>query len=274
MKYSGISGESFEVVNITSENCYVLKESKKSELTLLWFTENANELIIDTQPMTFDKNTLITLTEFHQVRPVKITGLKMLRFNRPFYCIIDHDSEVGCRGVLFFGSSILPRLQPSEKEIELLEAVWKMLLLEMESKDELQLEMLQMMLKRILILCIRIYKQQHNISELDQSKVDIIRAFNYLVETHFREKHTVAEYAELLFKSPKTLANLFSKMGSKSPLQYIQERILLEARRALTYTDKPIAEIGEELGFNDIQSFSRFFKKQQGLSPSDFRAEK
>ena len=100
---------------------------------------------------------------------------------------------------------------------------------------------------------------------------DIVRQFNYLVEKHFKEKHTVSEYADLLNKSPKTLSNLFGKFHDKSPLKLIQDRIMLEARRLLRYTEKPVSEIGYDLGFNDIQSFSRFFKKNEGNSPSDFR---
>ena len=100
---------------------------------------------------------------------------------------------------------------------------------------------------------------------------DIVREFNYLVEKHFKEKHSVAEYASLLNKSPKTLSNLFGKMHDRSPLKVIQDRLMLEARRLLRYTEKPISEIGYEIGFNDIQSFSRFFKKNEGRSPSEFR---
>ena len=141
----------------------------------------------------------------------------------------------------------------------------------MESKDSLQFEMLQMMLKRILILCTRVYRNQINFQVLENGNVDIIRDFNFLVEKHFRDKHNVAEYADLLNKAPKTLSNLFKKIGEKTPLQFIQDRLMLESRRLLRYTDKDISQIGYELGFNDVQSFSRFFKKQEGASPLEFR---
>ena len=74
-----------------------------------------------------------------------------------------------------------------------------------------------------------------------------------------------------LNKSPKTIANLFKKVNDKTPLQFIQERRMLEARRILRHTDKPISEIGYDIGFNDVQAFSRFFKKQEGISPSEYR---
>jgi AraC-like DNA-binding protein len=75
----------------------------------------------------------------------------------------------------------------------------------------------------------------------------------------------------MLNKSPKTLSNLFKKYNEKSPLQVIQNRTILEARRLLRYSDKSIKEIAYEIGYEDIQSFSRFFKKVEGISPSDFK---
>jgi len=271
MKYTGSTNEYFEVVNITKENCYLLKEGSNEQLSLLWFNTNDNRLIVDAVEHTFNKNQIVCITEFHNIKPVQIQGLQLLRFNRPFYCITNHDSEVGCKGILFFGSSNLPIINLAEKDADILATVWKMLCIEMESRDNLQLEMLQMMLKRILILCTRVYKTQENFDQLKQSNDTIIRAFNFLVEQHFREKHTVSEYAELLNKSPKTLANLFKKISAKTPLELIKNRRMLEARRLLSYTNEPISEIGYQIGFNDIQSFSRFFKKNEGSSPSEFR---
>ena len=145
--------------------------------------------------------------------------------------------------------------------------------IEMQSFDNLQIDMLQMMLKRYLILCTRLYKTQKQPS-VQKYDSDIVRNFNYLVEQHFKTKHTVAEYAELLNRSPKTLSNIFSKIGTKSPLQYIQERKMMEARRLLIYSDMQVQEIAYDLGYDDIQTFSRFFKKQEGVSPTKFKETK
>ncbi len=271
MKFEGKNQEYFELIDITPQNCRLLKASRKNELSLIWFASDGNRLIIDSIEHTFNTNDILCLTEFHQIETVTIKELKLLRFNKPFYCILDHDSEVGCKGILYFGSSTTPIIQPAIEELEILETTWKMLVFEMKSADNLQLEMLQMMLKRILILCTRIYKRQQNYTKIDPGNNDLVRSFNYLVETNFKEKHTVADYAALLHKSPKTLSNLFKKMGNTTPLKFIQARIMLEAHRLLKYTDKSISDIGYEIGFNDVQTFSRFFKKNQGVSPVDFR---
>lgn len=271
MKYLGQTNEYFEVIEITKTNYHVLKEKQEGVLSLIWFDDDQTQMTIDAINFNFSRNQIICLTEFHQIEIKQVGQLKLLRFNRPFYCILDHDSEVGCKGILFYGSSNLPLLKPNTEDIEILETVWKMLLIEMASQDNLQLEMLQMMLKRILILCTRFYKNQMDFEEIEVKQVDLIRDFNFLVEQHFRNKHSVDEYALLLSKSPKTLANLFKKAGNKTPSQFIQGRIMLEARRLLRYTDKSVSEIAYEIGYEDIQSFSRFFKKQENQSPTDFR---
>ena len=95
-----------------------------------------------------------------------------------------------------------------------------------------------------------------------------------MVEKYFREKHQVKDYADLLFRSPKTLSNLFHKYGKKTPLSIIHERIILEAKRLLLYSDKATEEIAFDLGYKDSGHFSKFFKKQEGVSPSLFKKNK
>jgi AraC-like DNA-binding protein len=243
-------------------------------MTVLWFEEDGNELTIDAFNYKFSRNQMIFLTEFHKIEIKHVSRVRFLRFNRSFFCIADNDSEVGCRGILFFGSSAVPSITIPEEETEKLELQWKVFQNEMQMKDELQLEMLQMMLKRLLILCTRIYKRQVSHTGFETERTGLLREFNFLVEMHFKTKHTVAEYADLLHKSPKTVTHFFARTGQKSPLQFIKERRMLEARRLVRYTEKPFKEIAYELGFDNIQGFSRFFKKQQQASPSEFRRAK
>lgn len=271
MKFTGKNSEYIEIVDIDKSNSEILNESKQSELSLIWFKTDNNKIDIDTIDYIFNTNEIVSLTEFHTIRVDDLVGATLIRWNRSFYCVIDHDSEVGCKGILYYGAATVPIIHLDPKHVEVLMTLFKMLYIEMDSRDNLQLEMLQMMLKRLLILCTRIYKEQNAVSKLRTQSIDTIREYNYLVEKHFKTKHSVKEYAALLFKSPKTLSNLFKKYGDTTPQQFIQNRIMLEARRSLTYTNKSVSEIGFELGFSDIQAFSRFFRKQEGHSPQNFR---
>lgn len=271
MKFIGQNKEYIEIVEINKSSANLLNDTKESELSLIWFKADNNKVTIDAVDYVFKTNDIISLTEFHTINAESLQEATFIKWNRSFYCVVDHDSEVGCKGILYYGASTVPIISLDEKHVDILTTLFKMLYIEMESRDNLQLEMLQMMLKRLLILCTRIYKDQNLVSNLRTQSIDTVREYNYLVEQHFKTKHTVKAYADLLFKSPKTLSNLFIKYGDTTPQQFIQNRLMLEARRMLTYTEKPISEIGFELGFSDLQSFSRFFSKQEGHSPQKFR---
>ena len=65
--------------------------------------------------------------------------------------------------------------------------------------------------------------------------------------------------------------NYFKKYNQKTPIKFIHERIIIEAKRQLLFTDKSIKALTFELGFEDIQSFSRFFKNCTNKSPKEFR---
>lgn len=271
MIFNGINNEYLLLSEINSTNCQELHDLVEGSLTLIWIKSEGTTLLIDGENYSFSKNQIVCLTEFHKVIYKCITDIYVVKFNRAFYCILHNDSEVGCKGLLFFGASKLPIISIPTEDLNKFEILWNMFSIEMNSRDEMQIEMLQMMLKRLLILATRLHKEQNQLENVKSKSLDFIREFNLLVEMHFRQKHLVKQYAELLHKSPKTLSHVFAKMFQKSPLQFIHDRISLEAKRLLIYSDKPIKEIAYELGFEDVQTFSRFFKTKEGFSPSEFK---
>ncbi|MEM8906937.1 MAG: hypothetical protein AAGD05_03745, partial [Bacteroidota bacterium] len=178
MQFQGKTNEYLSLVDISSENCHLLKSALESSLSILWNLEAGTELIIDGVSYSLEANEVIFLTEFHKVETLKVKPMRMVRFNRSFYCILDHDSEVSCKGLLFYGASTVPRIALPEAELEKFEIFWKMFNLEMQSRDKLQIEMLQMMLKRFIILCTRLIKEQNHQIQLEHHTIDLIREFN------------------------------------------------------------------------------------------------
>jgi len=145
---------------------------------------------------------------------------------------------------------------------------------EFSTPDNIQGDMLQMLLKRLIIMSTRLAKEQLIVKSLNNAQIDTIRKFNYLVDIHYKTKRKVSDYADMLFKSPKTLSNLFSIYNQKSPQQIILDRLTLEAKRLIHFTEKQNQEIAYDLGFNDPAHFSRFFKKMTNMSPSEYRENK
>lgn len=98
-----------------------------------------------------------------------------------------------------------------------------------------------------------------------------VAQFKDELEKHFLQEHDVSFYAKLCGLSPKAFTMQIKRALDKSPRQIIQERLVLEIKRYLIYSEMPIAQIGYELGFNDPNYFSRFFKIHTKSSPADFR---
>ncbi|MEM1219328.1 MAG: AraC family transcriptional regulator [Bacteroidota bacterium] len=96
--------------------------------------------------------------------------------------------------------------------------------------------------------------------------------FLTLLEGHLREHKGVADYAALLNISSYQLNQITKKHLGKTCSAVINEQLVLEAKRHLLATDYQIKEIAYNLGYTDVSYFTRFFKKQVGQTPLEFRS--
>ena len=245
-------------------------------LMFIWNDGNSEyNLQIDDRTLSLQPGTITCTTYLHKVQMTEaVEGLKLLYFNREFYCVHTNDSEVSCNGLLFFGSNTSPTLQLNDEESDRLRILFSVLAEEFAIKDTNQEEMLRILLKRFIIRCTRLARRQILKSDEKNPEIDLIRHFNVLVEEHFKTKKTVSEIAELMHKSPKTVTNVFSKYSEDSPLQVIHKRVIMEAKRMLFYTDKTSKEIGYELGYSDPAQFSKLFKNHTGKTTTTFKKSK
>ncbi|WP_054558878.1 AraC family transcriptional regulator [Croceitalea dokdonensis] len=245
---------------------------KKGYYKFMWALDNDVRLNVDGYDLILNKGQLIFCTPSDKVTmEIGQTGCISYVFNREFYCIRDHDYEVSCYGLLFYGSSQPRVISLNEKDSNSYIMMNQIMIEEFITKDHVQGEMLRVVLKRMLIKSTRLARNTMPNPELPDFKVDLIRRFNVLVDDNFKEKHQVSEYAKMLNKSPKTLSSLFKKYSDKTALTFINERILLEAKRLLLYSDKTSEEISYELGYKESGHFSKFFKNQVGKTPIEFR---
>lgn len=234
-------------------------QRNKSFYKFIWVRHGSLDIEIDHVVMHLKENEIISLSPLHHVDMLRAEGDYLsLLFNSNFYCIYGHDNEVSCNGFLFHGSSNVMRLKLNPTESRLLEHIIETLREECTVRDNLQEEMLRILLKRFIIVCTRMARLRLEVDQERENGFDIIRQFYVLVDNHFKEKKQVQDYAEMLYRSPKTLSNLFSLYGLNSPLRIIHERVDAEARRLLLYTSKSAKEISEILGFEDLATFSRF----------------
>lgn len=135
-------------------------------------------------------------------------------------------------------------------------------------------EMLRILLKLIILKSTRIWKREHRLAEDgQQADVQFLRKFSKLVEQHYRTLHKVADYADLLFVTPKNLSKKIGLVSKNTPNDIIKERIVLESKRLLAHTQLTVKEIAYSLNYEDDAYFIRFFTKNTGLSPISFRKQ-
>lgn len=262
---------------LTDFSCEPAQEllNKKNFYKILWSKKETISIKIDGYQLGLKENEVIFCTPLNVMEiPINSETLTAFVFNKEFFCIQTHDDQVSCHGFLFFGSAQPQTIKLNEKEISHFKNLIQLFKEDLSIKDHLQGEMLRSLLKRLLIISTRMAKNDLPQPSISNAHMNIIREYNVLVEKHFREYHHVKDYANLLFKSPKTLSNLFPKYSDKSPIAFINDRIILEAKRLLLYSNKSTDEIATVLGYKDPGHFSKFFKKHQGQSPTVFRKEK
>lgn len=112
--------------------------------------------------------------------------------------------------------------------------------------------------------------EQSEGSAPDEKRMQLAK-FISLVDEHYNQGLTVAEYANLLYISPRTLSDITRQALNKTPSLMIQERIILEAQRLLLHSNLNVNQIGYRLGFDDPSYFIKYFKKHTQVSPSAFR---
>ncbi len=227
---------------------------------------------VDGSPRVVPRDGILCLTPGQSVdAAVESDELVVIGFDRPFYCVELHDREVSCNGLLFNGALGAPVLTLDAVESATFGRLLDVLDEEFRIADTAQAEMLKLLLKRFIIKCTRLARRQLVSPRAAELDVQLIRQYSALVEKHFHTLHRVSDYADMLYRSPKTLANAFRNAGSRPPKDILLDRIALEARRLLHYTDRPVNGLARELGFDDVAHFSRFFKKRTGLAPLHYR---
>lgn len=130
---------------------------------------------------------------------------------------------------------------------------------------------LRAVLYELLILLNRWYTKRHG-ERPGRAETTLVDRFVALVERDHARRHRVADYAAELGVSPGHLSVLCRAARRESASRILRQRITLEARRLLVHSDLPAAQVGFRLGFDDPAYFARFFRREAGRPPTQFRA--
>jgi len=222
----------------------------------------------------FEGKTLICLSPYQPYMinaSVTLQGY-VLHFHSDFLCVYKHHNEVACNGVLFDNIYRSPILSLTEAEGEKLHQMLQQMEAEVHDIGLAQYELLVSYLKIFLIHATRIKVLEQPGAHIIKDEPLIVKNLKDAIEHYFRKEHSASYYSGLLNISTKALAKIIKSHLGKPLNHLISERIVVEAKRELYLTSKPVKEIAYDLGFNDEYYFSRFFKKNTRISPQMYRA--
>jgi AraC-like DNA-binding protein len=144
------------------------------------------------------------------------------------------------------------------------------MLMEINEAKEESLDVIRLKLLELFIKVDRSSSSKKN-NSTPRQKMVLLRNYQQLIDKYFRTIRLPKEYAELLYVTPNHLNALCQDLVGKTAGDLIRDRVLLEAKRLLTNADMTITEIAYDLNFQDNSYFNRFFKKNVGVTPDEFR---
>lgn len=121
------------------------------------------------------------------------------------------------------------------------------------------------------VLLLRLTNQATPAGSMREALGDTFVHFRAAVEKNFARHRDVAFYAQKLGFAPRTLTRSSITAAGVGAKEYIDRRVVLEAKRLLAHTDEPAAGIADRLGFDDASNFVKYFALRAGVTPAAFR---
>jgi AraC family transcriptional activator of pobA len=256
------------------DDMYFQKQQSYNYYSIILVTKGRGKLRADFSEYSFEENSLMCFSIY---QPFVINAEDtfegfLINFHPDFFCIHKHQEEVACNGVLFNNVYNPPVQQLYKEDTESILSIVHKLQTEMRHPALAQYELMVAYLKIFLITASRFkLNQQTDYEFKSENEPFIIKTLKDAIEEHYRTKHSPGDYAKLLNISTKALNRVSKTHFNRTLSHLIAERIIIEAKRELYLTSKPVKMIAYELGFHDEFYFSRFFKSNAEVSPQIYR---
>ena len=219
-----------------------------------------------------EKNTLILITER------MITTSQWSADSKGYLTVFNHDfllqnhfSNKYLENKKILRPSVQPfiRLQPDQADE--MKHIFETMLKESATENAEQNNLLAIKLAELIELAERFYIGTHDAESINSS-MELVNKFAALVEQHFAKERSVSFYADQLHVHPNHLNAMVKSATGTTAKECIINRLLLEAKYLLHSTELSIKEIANEVGFDDPNYFSAFFKRSENSSPQEYRS--
>lgn len=258
------------------DNSFFDHVQRHNYYSIVWIKEGSGKLRVDVSEYDFESGCMFFFSPYQPFMINTTVPLKgiVINFHPDFFCIHKHQAEVACNGVLFNIIYAPPIVSINQNAAADFSQLLEHMKTEMQNAALAQYELLVSYLKILLINASRLKINQHPQAAADTGNTKepfVLQNLKEAIETHYRTKHSAGDYALLLNISTKALAKLTKNYFNKTLTDLIAERIIIEAKRELYLTAKPVKQIAYELGYDDEYYFSRFFKTNADVSPQLYR---
>ena len=165
-----------------------------------------------------------------------------------------------------------PLLLKEERDCHFLEMLFKHSITEIDKAGNYTIEVLHALLDLILMTCASRYQVNGNLPTINKGQI-IVKKFFHLVEENNQKKLLLSDYANKIGVTPNHLTQTVKQFTGKTPTQIITAKQLLEIKRLLFHTNLSVSEIATQLNFEDQSYFTKFFKRETGMTPLQYRNE-
>jgi len=212
--------------------------------------------------------------QVHQVyTPLRPEGL-VIMFTKDFLCKYHINEELLTNPGLFSCTPDSPPIDLPEKAAARLAFLGKEIGLAFTRKERYVYDEVASWLKLFLIECnIQCEAGYNDNTQLLETGRSVIGGFHRFLDQKYKEWHQVSDYARELDITSDYLNSVMKSATGTSAKDFIQKKIVIEAKRLGVYTEMNSKEIAYELGFQDPSHFSTFFKNVDGRTFSQFKAE-
>jgi len=165
-----------------------------------------------------------------------------------------------------------PLLLNANDDVLFLESLFRKGIAEIQKGENFSVDLLRSLLDLILTTSSTLYKTEETTLNKGRGHI-LVKKFFQLVEENYTNNLTVTEYADRLAITPNHLTQTVLGLTGKTSLQIIKAKQVLEIKRLLVHTNLTVTEIAARLNFPDQSYFARFFKRETGVSPLQYRTK-
>jgi len=231
-----------------------------------------HEIDFETFPIESKSLHFVSPGQVHLVKRALDSYGYVVLFSRDFYYLNLPNKNILYELPFLNNNNSEPILNLNEAGFQVFNQLVENIKKEYESENDLKESVIQSYLNILLIKSKSFFDQlKGDANSKDNPSSKLVYDFRILVEKNYRNLHLVKEYANLLATTPEHLNDETRKITGKTASDLISDRIVLETKRLLLYSELSNKEIAYFLNYDDPSYFSRFFKNKLGLSPSEFR---